>query len=201
MPHGKVVAIGEIGLDYYWHKVEPEQQKQAFSAQLALAAELGLPVIIHSREANEDVAAVLRTWVASDEFRRSPLAERPFAGVLHAFSGDVALAEEAYSWNFVLSLGGPVTYKNAAALHVLAPQLRLDRLMLETDAPYLTPHPHRGQRNEPAYVALVCERLAELYRLPAAQIAAVTTNVALRFFSLEESIGADVRNGFETVYG
>ncbi len=163
----KVVAIGEIGLDYYWDKVAPAQQLAAFKAQLALAAEVGLPVIIHSREANEDVADVLRRWVHGAHFRASALAMRPYAGVLHAFSGDLALAEEAYSWGFVLSLGGPVTFKNAHDLHALAPSLHLDRLMLETDAPYLTPHPHRGSRNEPAYVALVRDRLAELYAVTA----------------------------------
>lgn len=183
----KVVAIGEIGLDYYWDKVAPDQQKQALRSQLALAAEVGLPVIIHSRESNDDVAAVIRRWVQSDDFRGSALADRPFAGVLHAFSGDAALAEEAYGWGFVLSLGGPVTYKNARMLHELVPQLRRDRLMLETDAPFLTPHPHRGKRNEPAYVRLVCERMAELCGTTCAEIAASSTAVAARFFGLETS--------------
>jgi TatD DNase family protein len=190
--HDKVVAIGEIGLDYYWDKVPPEQQRRAFVQQLELAAELGLPVIIHSREANADVAAVLRAWVAGDHFRASPLAQRPFAGVLHAFSGDLALAEEAYSWGFALSLGGPVTFRNAHALHALSPQLRLDRLMLETDAPYLTPHPLRGQRNEPAHLALVVEQLARLYAVTPAAVAAATTRVAQRFFQVEDRFGADV---------
>lgn len=183
--HPKVVAIGEIGLDYYWDKVDPAQQARAFRDQLNLAAELGLPVIIHSREANEDVAATLETWVESSLFRDSALAQRPFAGVLHAFSGDLTLAQRAYDWNFVLSLGGPVTYKNARSLHGLVPQLRLDRLMLETDAPYLTPHPHRGERNEPGYVALVAAQMAALCGRSIAEIAAETSAVALRFFGIE----------------
>ena len=190
--HAKVVAIGEIGLDYYWDRVNPVQQRRAFSAQLALAAELGLPVIVHSRDANDDVAGILRDWIHSPIFRHSPLATRPLAGVLHAFSGDLALAEEAYTWNFVLSLGGPVTFKNAQALHTLAPQLRLDRLMLETDAPYLTPHPFRGQRNEPAYVALVCEQLARLFQMTPNAVAEMTTAVAHRFFQVEDQPFADV---------
>lgn len=190
--HHKVVAIGEIGLDYYWDKVAPEQQRSAFIQQLSLAAELGLPVIIHSRDANSDVADVLRAWVASEEFRASALAARPYAGVLHAFSGDLALAEEAFSWGFVLSLGGPVTFRNAHALHALVPKLRLDRLMVETDAPYLTPHPWRGQRNEPAYVPVIVEQLARLYGATPAEVAAATTAVALRFFQLEDRFGADV---------
>lgn len=190
--HSKVVAIGEIGLDYYWDKVAPEQQRRAFVQQLELAAELGLPVIIHSRDANADVAEVLRAWVSSEHFRASALARRPFAGVLHAFSGDLALAEEAYGWGFALSLGGPVTFRNAHALHALAPQLQLDRLMLETDAPYLAPHPLRGQRNEPAHLALVVEQLARLCAVSPAAVVDATTAVAQRFFQVEERFGADV---------
>lgn len=185
--HPKVVAIGEIGLDYYWDKVEPAQQRRVLEMQLDLAASLGLPVIIHSRESNEDVAAVLRAWVNGEAFRSSPLARRPYAGVLHAFSGDLALAQEAYGWNFVLSLGGPVTFKNARDLHALVPQLDMTRLMLETDAPYLTPHPHRGRRNEPAYITLVRDRLAELYGVTPAAIAQASTSLALRFFGLEDA--------------
>lgn len=190
--HKKVVAIGEIGLDYYWDRVAPDQQRVAFVQQLDLAAELGLPVIIHSRDANADVAAVLRSWVAGAHFRASPLAMQPFTGVLHAFSGDLALAEEAYSWGFALSVGGPVTFRNAHALHALVPQLRLDRLMLETDAPYLAPHPMRGQRNEPAHLTLVVEQLARLCAVTPAAVAAATTAVAQRFFQVEDRSGADV---------
>jgi TatD DNase family protein len=182
--HAKVVAIGEIGLDYYWDKVDPARQRLAFERQLDIAAELALPVIIHSRDANADVAAVLSEWVSSQTFAASPLAKRPFAGVLHAFSGDVAMAQAAYSWNFLLSLGGPVTFTNAKQLHALVPQLRRDRLMLETDAPYLTPHPQRGKRNEPAYITLVCEKLAALYGIPATQVAAESSALALTFFGL-----------------
>ncbi len=179
-----VVAVGEIGLDYYWKDVAPERQQEAFEAQLALAAELGLPVIIHSRDANDAVAEILRTWIAGAHFRASPLARRPFAGVLHAFSGNAALAEEAWDWGFVIGLGGPVTYRNAQALQALVPALRLDRLMLETDAPYLTPLPHRGKRNEPAYVAIVCAALAQLYGLAQSEVAAATTQVAETFYGL-----------------
>ena len=189
--HPKVVAIGEIGLDFYWDTVAPAVQQQAFLRQLDLAAELGLPVIIHTRDATEAVADELRTWVASTTFKTSRLAQRPFAGVLHAFSGGLALAEEAYGWNFVLGLGGPVTYRNARDLHALTPALRLDRLMLETDAPYLTPHPHRGQRNAPAYVALVCAQVAQLCGLMPEVVAAATTVTALRFYGLEDRLGVD----------
>lgn len=189
--HPKVVAFGEIGLDYYWKLVEPEVQKQAFIAQLHLAAELGLPVIIHCREANQDVMAILQDWANDSVTRHSPLANRPFWGVLHAFPGDWAMAQQAYTLNFALSLGGPVTYKNARQLHELVPSLRLDRLMLETDAPYLTPHPHRGKRNEPGYVKLVCEQIATLTQRSVEEIAQQTTAVATRFFNLEAVLGGD----------
>ncbi len=197
--HPKVVAIGEIGLDYYWEKVDHEQQAWVFRAQLNLAAKLGLPVIIHSRDSNADVALILAEWVNSQEFRHSPLATRPFAGVLHAFSGDLALAEAAYQWNFLLSLGGPTTFKNAHSLHALVPQLRLDRLMLETDAPYLTPHPYRGKRNEPAYVALVCEQIATLCGLAPAEVATTTSLLAYQFFGLENQFVAESQNAHPAV--
>ncbi len=184
--HPKVVAIGEIGLDYYWDKVEPAQQARAFQQQLELAAEVGLPVIIHNRDATADTANILQAWSTDAVTRNSPLADKPFWGVLHAFGGAVTLAQQAYGWNFVLGLGGPVTFRNARRLHEVAPQLDLDRLMVETDAPYLTPHPRRGKRNEPAYVTLVCAQLAALRGQPAAEIAARTSAVATTFFGLPQ---------------
>jgi TatD DNase family protein len=198
--HHNVVAIGEIGLDFYWDTTPPDLQEQAFLRQLELAAELGLPVIIHSRDANAAVAEVLEEWVSSLAFRASPLAQRPFAGVLHAFSGDLVLAEAAYEWNFLIGLGGPITFRNAHTLRDLIPNLRLDRLMLETDAPYLAPHPFRGKRNEPAYLALVCEQLAQLYGVPPAEIAAQTTATAFRFYALEDRFGVDFSSRHTAVY-
>lgn len=189
--HAKVVAIGEIGLDYYWKKVDPKQQAYAFRLQLELAAELGLPVIIHNRDATADTAAILQEWSADSATRRSPLAARPFWGVLHAFGGDLALAHQAYDWNFVLGVGGPITFRNAQRLQEVVAQVALDRLMVETDAPYLTPHPHRGQRNEPAYVALVCTQLAHLQGISPARAAQATSAVAARFFGLEALLVAD----------
>jgi TatD DNase family protein len=152
---------------------------------LEIAADVGKPVIIHCRDANDDVVDVLSEWVAGGHFQHSPLAQREFAGVLHAFPGDAEMARKAYEWGFAISLGGPVTFRNAHALHALVPHLRLDRLMLETDAPYLTPHPFRGQRNEPAYVALVCHQLASLLGVSEESVAQATTSVAARFFALE----------------
>ncbi|RLT36355.1 MAG: TatD family deoxyribonuclease [Chloroflexi bacterium] len=184
--HPKVVAIGEIGLDYYWDKVTPKQQAVAFQAQLALAAALGLPVIIHNRDASDDVAAILEEWTGSIDFRNSQLATRPFPGVLHAFGGDVGLAERAYGWNFLLGIAGPVTFKNARQMHELIPQLRPERLLIETDAPYLTPHPYRGTRNEPGYVALVADKMAELLGESPGMAARRTSATALTFFGLKD---------------
>ena len=207
--HPKVVAIGEIGLDYHSRPsrahthargkgerqpVSRQKQAQAFQAQLDLAADLGLPVIIHNRDASADITQILDEWAASARTRSSPLAKRAFWGVLHAFSGDAALAQAACRWNFALGLGGVLTFRNARTLHSLAPQLCLDRLMLETDAPWLTPHPLRGKRNEPAYVALVAEKLAELLAVTVAEIAARTTAVACSFFGIHADQTSAPRN-------
>lgn len=193
--HPRVVAIGEIGLDYYREKVTPKQQKRALRAQLALAAELGLPVILHSRgsasedrdshgsnscRCNADLLWELEQWKSTARTRRS---ESAILGVWHAFSGNLAEAQRAYELGLVLGLGGPVTFQNARRLHALVPQLRPDRLVLETDAPYLAPHPHRGQRNEPAYLPLIAERLAELLGTTTETLTAQTTATARACFS------------------
>jgi TatD DNase family protein len=168
--HPRVVAIGEIGLDLYWKTVPLEQQQAAFVAQLQLAAELGKPVIVHDREAHAAVWEVLRTY------------RPPMGGVLHAFSGDSALAEAAVAGGFYLGVDGPLTYKNSHALRAIFAAVPLERILLETDAPYLTPQPHRGQRNEPAYVRLVAEKLAEIRHLEISEVAQVTTANAARLF-------------------
>jgi TatD DNase family protein len=164
--HPKVVAVGEIGLDYYRDLSPREQQRSAFTAQLALADELDLPVIIHQRESGMDVMAALREWAVDGH---------PGC-VLHAFSGDRAMAEEAVALGFFIGLGGPLTFQNARRLPEIVPDLPLEALVIETDAPYLSPHPFRGKRNEPAYVVLVAERLAELRRLPLDQLAQQVTD-------------------------
>lgn len=176
----KVVAIGEIGLDYYWHKVPKDLQKDAFKAQLEMAAELELPVIVHNREAGPDVLDMLLKWQASLENARSPLAERP--GVLHSFSGERQMAEKALAASFFIGLTGPLTFKKASSLQELATDLPLDHLLVETDSPFLTPHPERGTRNEPAKVKLVAEKLAGLKGLSFDEVAAATTANAERLF-------------------
>lgn len=185
--HPKVVAIGEIGLDYYWEQVPHDQQRRALRAQLALAAELKLPVILHSRgtedpgrDSNGDLLYELAQWVPEIRKEREPEA---IIGVLHAFSGDLAAATTAYTLGFLLSLGGPLTFKNARKLHALVPQLRADRLMLETDAPYLAPHPFRGQRNEPGYLPLVARTLAELWGTTPEVVAEQTSATARLCFT------------------
>jgi len=171
----KVVAIGEIGLDYYWDDAPHAVQHEALARQLDLAAELNLPVIIHNRDANADVIRLLAA---------SPLAGRANPGVLHSFSGDWAMAQAALDMGFYLGFTGPVTFKKADDLREIARKTPLDRILIETDAPYLTPQPFRGKRNQPAYVAYVAERLAAEKGVETAVFAQHTTANARRLFRL-----------------
>lgn len=175
----KIAAIGEIGLDYYRDRSPKERQRQAFEAQLALAERLALPVIIHNREASEDVIAMLETWARA---LPPPLRERP--GVLHSFSAPLQVAERALAAGFYIGFTGPLTFKNADALRQVAASIPLDRLLVETDGPFLTPTPYRGQRNEPAYIPYIVERLAPLHRLSRDEMARITTANAERLFAL-----------------
>lgn len=181
----KVVAIGEIGLDYHWDTSPKERQWRAFEAQLELARLLELPVIIHNREATEDILAILEAWAKT---LPNSLRQRP--GVLHSFSASPEAAERAIAAGFYLGFTGPITFKNADELRHIAAQVPIDRILIETDSPYLTPTPHRGKRNEPAYVRLVAERLATLRLLSLEEIARQTTRNAEVLFSLQEAIEA-----------
>lgn len=176
----KVVAIGEIGLDYHWDTHPRELQRDVFSAQLDLAAELGLPVVVHNRDATADVLDKLIAWAGGLRTAGNPLALRP--GVMHAFSGDQDDAERALAAGFFIGIAGPVTFKNAHDLHSLAAALPLERLLIETDAPYLTPHPHRGKRNEPGHVRLVAEKLAELKGVSMEEVVQATYENSVRLF-------------------
>jgi len=178
--HGKTLAIGEIGLDYYWNKAPKDVQQRVFREQLDVATKLELPVIVHNREASQDVLQILLEWQVSLVKVKSPLATRP--GVLHSFSGDKDMAEKAVAANYFIGLTGPLTFKNAKSLQKLAADLPLENLLIETDSPFLTPHPHRGTRNEPARVRLVAEKLAELKGLPFNEVASATTANAERLF-------------------
>ena len=187
--HPKVVAIGEIGLDYYWEKVDHEQQVFALRSQLALAAERNLPVILHTRNSKDgnpacqrDLMYHISQWVSAIP---SAQTSHGMIGVWHAFGGELEDASRAYELGLVLGMGGPATFLNARKLRALIPQLRRDRLILETDAPYLAPHPHRGQRNEPGYLPLVAAELGNLFGVAADEIAAQTTATAGRCFTLE----------------
>lgn len=180
----KVVAIGEIGLDYYRDTTPHDLQKQVFRQQLELAAALGLPVIIHSRNASPenreailDILEILEAWQAGLDRQKSPL------GVLHSFSADLDAARNAIKLNFLIGITGPVTFRNAPELRSLVQQLSLENLVIETDAPFLTPHPYRGKRNEPGLVKLVAEKLAEIHNLPFDEVALITKNNAGRLFN------------------
>ncbi|MBO9360910.1 MAG: TatD family hydrolase [Thermoflexus sp.] len=180
--HPRVVAIGEIGLDFYRDRSPRPVQREAFRAQLELAGELGLPVIIHEREAHEAIMQELERWIAA----------RPGArGVLHAFSGDPGMARIAVAWGFFLGIGGPLTYPRAEGLWAAVRAVGLDGLVLETDAPYLPPQPYRGRRNEPAYLRDVAEALAQLLGLPVAHIAQQTTANACRLFRIPQGPEGD----------
>ncbi len=173
----RVVAIGEIGLDYYWNQAPRDVQARVFQAQLELATRLGLPVVIHCRDAHADAADQLAAWAAgADRGRTGP------RGIMHCFSGDLAGARRLADLGFAISLAGPVTYKNAATAREVAAALPLDWLVVETDAPYLAPHPHRGQRNEPALVRHTAAFVAELRGLPAEALARATSATAARVF-------------------
>jgi TatD DNase family protein len=171
--HPKVVAIGETGLDYHWDKSPRDVQKDVFRKQIALAKKVGLPVIIHDREAHEDIVEVLREEKAEE-----------IGGIMHCFQGDIEMAEACLDMNFYISFGGPVTFKNAKLPKEVAKTIPRDRLLVETDAPFLAPHPYRGKRNEPAYVKLVAEQLAELRGESYEETAALTTENARRLFKI-----------------
>jgi len=182
--HPKVVAIGEIGLDYYRQHAPHDLQQQVFRQQLDLAAELGLPVVIHNREAGADTLSILKAWCTS--VAGTPLAEKP--GVLHSYAGDDATALQALEFGFWLGITGPVTFRNAPEQQRLVAALPLERLLVETDSPFFAPHPHRGRRNEPAFVRLVAEKIAELQKQPVEKVFEITTASADRLFCWRECV-------------
>ena len=169
-----VVAIGEIGLDYYWEK-DPDKrllQQEIFIRQLDLARQLHLPVCIHDREAHGDTLAILKKEA------------KGIRGVLHCFSGSLEMAREVLKMDWFLGVDGPLTYKNAAKLPEIVQALPLERLLIETDAPYLAPVPMRGKQNEPAFVKYVAEKVAELKNLPLEDVANQTTLNAIELYGI-----------------
>ncbi len=190
----KVVAIGEIGLDYYRERAARDLQLKILGEQLNLAEELQLPVVIHLREetdkldgpAGSNLLMILDEWVSRLRLKKSQLAERP--GVMHSFSSSLETAEKAIHLGFFIGVTGPVTFKNAISRQEVVEALPLERILIETDAPFLTPVPHRGQRNEPAYVQLIAKKIAEIHSRSQEEVAAMTTANAARLFSWGEPI-------------
>jgi TatD DNase family protein len=170
-PHPKVVAIGEIGLDYYRDLSPRPVQRRALADQLALAAELGLPVVVHSREALDDVLAALQGWEGT--------------GVLHSYSGGPERLEEVLELGFSIGISGPVTFPKAERLRAVAAVVPLERLLVETDCPYLTPVPYRGRRNEPAHVRYVAEAVARARGMEAEPLARAAADNARRLFGMQ----------------
>ena len=172
--HPKVVALGEMGLDYHWDKSPKHIQKEVFRKQIALAKKVKLPIIIHNREATMDIVQILKEEGAQE-----------VGGIMHCFSGSIETAKECMKMNFYISFGGPVTFKNAKNVKEVAASVPLDRLLIETDCPYLTPHPFRGKRNEPGYVKLVAEELAALKGLSYEELANITMENAKKVFGID----------------
>ena len=187
--HPKVKAIGEIGLDYYWDSVPRDQQQEVLKEQLALAADLQLPVVIHFREKDDatggdcasDLMKILEEWRAGLERANRPLARR--LGVLHSFSGSLDMARAAIRLGFYLGVTGPITYRKDR--QGLIASLPLNNLLIETDAPFLTPLPHRGKRNEPAFVSLIADKIAFVCSCTTDQVARATCKNAQRLFAWE----------------
>lgn len=169
--HKKVVAIGEIGLDYHYDDVPKELQKKWFLRQIQLAQKLELPYIVHDREAHGDVLEIIRE---SGYFR----------GVMHCYSGSAEMAQELLKLGFYISFAGPVTFKNGKKAQEAAKQIPIERILIETDSPYLTPEPYRGQRNDSSMVQFVARKIAELKGITAAEAARITMENGKRFFNI-----------------
>ena len=169
--HPRVIAIGETGLDYHWHQSAPEWQRERFRTHIRAARTCGKPLVIHTREAAADTLAIMREEKAAE-----------VGGVMHCFTESLETAEAALAEGFYISFSGIVTFRNATALKDVAARVPLDRLLIETDSPYLAPVPHRGKTNQPAWVVHVAEELARLRGLTVAQIADATTENFFRLF-------------------
>lgn len=172
--HPKVVAIGEMGLDYHWDKSPKDVQKEVFRKQIRLAKKVNMPIIIHNREATADIIQLLQEEQASE-----------VGGIMHCYNDSVDYIQACLDMNFYISLGGTVTFKNAPLPKEVAVQVPIDRLLVETDAPYLAPHPNRGKRNEPAYVKLVAEEIAGLRNMSLEALSKKTTENAFRLFGIK----------------
>ncbi|MEI6289023.1 MAG: TatD family hydrolase [Chloroflexota bacterium] len=185
----KIVGIGEIGLDYYWNDAPPDVQEIALLEQLDLASQFQLPVILHMREKGDALSGecsfklveVLTNWTNNLSRDNNTLTEAP--GVMHSFSGDLEIAKSVLAMNFFVGVTGPVTYKNAESKREVVKSLPLEKILVETDSPYLAPVPHRGQRNEPAYISHITDKIAEIHKKDPEEIAWMTSENAKRLFS------------------
>lgn len=182
--HPRVRAIGEIGLDYYRDTSPKELQIQILREQLRIAAETRKPVIIHNRQASADLYPLLLEWHSGLIGTSNPLALQP--GVLHAFNEDHPFLEKLIGANFFFGIGGPITFTNDKIMAQLVAKLPLDKIVLETDAPYLTPHPYRGKRNEPAHIRLIAEKLAAIRSIDLADLDRLTCDNAEKLFVWRE---------------
>ncbi len=171
--HPKVVGIGETGLDYFYEHSPRLQQQSNFRSHISAGRKTGLPVIVHTRDADDDTIAILR----------EEMAKGAFTGLIHCFTGTQRLADAALEMGLYISVSGIATFKNSAVLREVIKTVPLDRLLVETDAPYLAPVPHRGKTNEPAFVVHTAAMLAELKGVSAAELAGVTTENFFRLFS------------------
>ena len=169
----KVVAIGEIGLDYHYDYSPRDVQQDVFIRQLIIAKAVKLPIVIHNRESMEDMVRILKAYFAPE-----------YGGIMHSYSGSVEMAKVFLDMGFYLSISGPLTFSNARKLPEVVAMMPLDRLLVETDSPYLTPTPHRGKRNEPAYVRLVAAEIARIRGISLEEIAEITTENAKRVFGI-----------------
>ncbi len=172
--HPKILAIGETGLDYYWDKTFIDLQKHVFKEHIRLAKEVYKPLIIHSRESSADILAILKETNAKE-----------IGGVMHCFSGSAEFALECIKENFYIALGGPVTFKNAKKPKEVAQRIPLERLLLETDSPYLAPQQFRGKLNDPSKMVCVAEEIAELRNISIEEIAEVTYKNSIKLFRFE----------------
>lgn len=182
----KIVAVGEIGLDYYWDSTEKEVQKEWFARQLVLADMKNLPVIIHSREAAADTLEVLRAELR----RREELhgGEQKFEGVMHCFSYSSEIARAVVGMGFYIGVGGVITFKNARKLVEVVEEIDLENIVLETDCPYLAPVPYRAKRNDSRYLPYVVEKIAEIKGITPEEVIRVTTANAMRMYRMKEGV-------------
>jgi len=177
----KVVAFGEIGLDFYRNRSPREMQIRRFGEQLEIACELQLPVIIHDRDAHEETMRMLKAG------------KREQGGVIHCFSGDTVMAGQCLDMGFYISIPGPVTYPKATRITEVVRYVPMERILVETDCPFLTPQPHRGSRNEPAYVVHTADKVAEIKKISREDVERITSENAKTLFGIRDSINTNYR--------